>query len=47
MSEQADCVMLNKGPHIIATIRMLDKILRRMRGHQHKRATRLKKLSLS
>jgi len=47
MSEQADCVMLNKGPHIIATIRMLDNILRRMRGHQDKRAARLKKLSLS
>ena len=47
MSEQADCVMLNKGPHIIATIRMLDNILRRMRGHQDKRAARLKKLRLS
>ena len=47
MSEQADCVMLNKGPHIIATIRMLDNILRRMQGHQDKRAARLKKLSLS
>jgi pyruvate kinase len=47
MSEQADCVMLNKGPHIIATIRLLDSILRRMQGHQDKRAARLKKLSLS
>jgi pyruvate kinase len=47
MSEQADCVMLNKGPHIIATIRMLDNILRRMQGHQEKRAARLKKLRLS
>jgi len=45
MSEQADCVMLNKGPHIIATIRMLDNILRRMQGHQDKGAERLKKLS--
>jgi pyruvate kinase len=47
MSGQSDCVMLNKGPHIIATIRLLDSILRRMQGHQNKRAARLKKLSLS
>jgi pyruvate kinase len=47
MSEQADCVMLNKGPHIIATIRMLDNILRRMQGSRKKRAARLKKLRLS
>ena len=47
MSERADCVMLNKGPHIIATIRMLDNILRRMQGHQDKRDARLKKLRLS
>ena len=29
-SQRADCVMLNKGPHILAAIRMLDSILRRM-----------------
>lgn len=29
-SQHADCVMLNKGPHILAAIRMLDSILRRM-----------------
>jgi len=46
MSEQADCVMLNKGPHIIAAIRMLDNILRRMQGHRDKRAARLERLSL-
>jgi pyruvate kinase len=34
MSQRADCVMLNKGPHIISTIRMLDNILRRMQGRQ-------------
>ena len=36
MSQRANCVMLNKGPHIIATIRMLDNILRRMQGYQFK-----------
>ena len=30
MSQRADCVMLNKGPHILAAIRTLDNILRRM-----------------
>ena len=34
MSQRADCVMLNKGPHILAAIRMLDDILRRMQKHQ-------------
>lgn len=47
MSQRADCVMLNKGPHIIAAIRMLDNILRRMQGHQYKKAPRLRKLSFS
>jgi pyruvate kinase len=36
MSQRADGVMLNKGPHIIATIRMLDDILRRMQGRPGK-----------
>jgi pyruvate kinase len=45
MSQRADCVMLNKGPHILATIRMLDNILRRMQGHQYKKTARLGKLS--
>ena len=29
-SQHADCVMLNKGPHILAAIRTLDSILRSM-----------------
>jgi pyruvate kinase len=47
MSQRADCVMLNKGPHIILAIRMLDSILRRMQGHQYKKTSRLKKLGFS
>ena len=47
MSQRADCVMLNKGPHILATIRTLDNILRRMQGHQYKKTARLRKLSIS
>jgi pyruvate kinase len=47
MSQRADCVMLNKGTHILATIRMLDNILRRMQDHQYKKTARLRKLSIS
>ena len=47
MSQRADCVMLNKGPHILAAIRMLDNILRRMQRHQFKKTARMRKLSLS
>jgi len=44
MSQRADCVMLNKGPHILAAIRMLDNILRRMQKHQFKKTARMRKL---
>lgn len=47
MSQRADCVMLNKGPHILAAIRMLDNILRRMQKHQFKKTARMKKLNIS
>lgn len=47
MSQRADCVMLNKGTHIIAAIQMLDNILRRMQGHQYKKTPRLRRLSYS
>ena len=39
-SQRADCVMLNKGPHILAAIRMLDNILRRMQSRQAKKITK-------
>ena len=47
MSQRADCVMLNKGPHILAAIRMLDDILRRMQTLQIKKTSRIRKLSLA
>jgi pyruvate kinase len=47
MAQRADCVMLNKGPHILAAIRMLDNILRRMQDHQYKKAPTLRKLSIT
>jgi pyruvate kinase len=47
MSQRADCVLLNKGPHILARIKMLDNILRRMQDHQHKKTPKLGKLSIT
>ncbi|SCY04251.1 pyruvate kinase [Nitrosospira sp. Nl5] len=44
MGERAECVMLNKGPHIIQAIRMLDNILQRMQGHQRKKRSLLRRL---
>ncbi|MDQ3186088.1 MAG: pyruvate kinase [Pseudomonadota bacterium] len=44
MGERAECVMLNKGPHIVEAIRMLDNILHRMQGHQQKKRSLLRRL---
>lgn len=41
---RAECVMLNKGPYIAEAIRTLDDILRRMAGHQAKKAPLLRAL---
>ena len=38
-SQLADCVMLNKGPHIIAAIRTLDSILRRMQSLRRRKTS--------
>jgi pyruvate kinase len=44
MSVRAECVMLNKGPHIVHAVRTLDDILKRMQGHQRKRTPMLRAL---
>jgi pyruvate kinase len=44
MSERAECVMLNKGPHITDAIEALDSILVRMQHHQHKKRSLLRRL---
>ena len=41
---RADCVMLNKGPHILEAMRSLDDILRRMQQHQSKKRPLLRAL---
>jgi len=44
MGERAECVMLNKGPHILDAVRVLDDILRRMEEHQSKKTAQLRAL---
>jgi pyruvate kinase len=44
MGERAECVMLNKGPHIVDAIRVLDNILQRMQAHQSKKQSMLRRL---
>ncbi|HCO60697.1 MAG TPA: pyruvate kinase [Porticoccaceae bacterium] len=47
VSGRADCVMLNKGPFIVAGVRVLNDILLRMRSHQQKKTARLRALRWS
>jgi pyruvate kinase len=47
MAERADCVMLNKGPHILKTIRFLDEIMRSMEPYQEDKAPALPSLDLT
>ena len=44
MGERAECVMLNKGPHIVDAIAALDSILGRMQRHQDKKRSLLRRL---
>ena len=41
---RAECVMLNKGPMIVAAIATLDDILTRMASHRHKKTSLLRRL---
>jgi len=44
MGQRAECVMLNKGPHIDSAMVVLDDILRRMSRHQRKKTPLLQPL---
>lgn len=44
MASRAECVMLNKGPHITQAVATLDDILRRMETHQRKKEPLLRRL---
>lgn len=47
MGHRAECVMLNKGPHVISAVKTLDDILRRMQGHQAKKGSMLRELHVA
>ncbi|MCO6453679.1 MAG: hypothetical protein J5I93_00045 [Pirellulaceae bacterium] len=47
MGVRAECVMLNKGPHIVDAVRVLDDILKRMQDHQVKKRPLLRRLRLA
>lgn len=44
MSARAECVMLNKGPHVVEALRCLDELFVRMAEHQRKKSPRLRAL---
>lgn len=44
MSARSECVMLNKGPHVLEAIALLDRLLARMSEHQSKKTSRLRAL---
>jgi pyruvate kinase len=47
MGHRAECVMLNKGPHIEQAVQVLDDILRRMEAHQTKKRAMLRALKMA
>jgi pyruvate kinase len=47
MSVRAECVMLNKGPHIVTAVRMLGDIIHKMEAHQHKKRALYRSLSVA
>jgi pyruvate kinase len=47
MGDRAECVMLNKGPHVADAVRSLDDILRRMQAHQRKKQAMMRELHLA
>ncbi len=47
MAARSECVMLNKGPHIVDALRFLDDVLARMQAHHAKKIALLRPLSVS
>ncbi len=47
MSSRSECVMLNKGEHIVETVRILSDILGRMEAHQYKKKGTLRPLNVA
>ena len=47
MGQRAECIMLNKGDHIVTATRALTDILQRMQDHQTKKRSTHRKLRLA
>jgi pyruvate kinase len=47
MSMRAECVMLNRGPHVTSATRMLADIIRKMETHQYKKRSLYRPLSVA
>lgn len=47
MSMRAECVMLDKGPHIADATKMLATIIRKMEAHQYKKRSLYRKLAVA
>ena len=47
MGARAECVMLNKGPEMVAAVRSLHNILGRMQAHQNKKQSMLRSLKVA
>jgi pyruvate kinase len=47
MGGRAECVMLNKGPHIVEVVRFIRNIHERMQRHQVKKMSMLRRLNVS
>lgn len=47
MGDRAECVMLNKGPHVLNAVGVLDDILRRMQDHHSKKRSMMRELQMA
>jgi pyruvate kinase len=47
MGVRAECVMLNKGEHIVEAVRFLDDVLHRMQAHHLKKRSMLRRLAVA
>ncbi len=47
MGNRAECVMLNKGPHVVQAVHVLADILSRMSAHQSKKSAMLRELHIA
>jgi pyruvate kinase len=47
VGERSECVMLNKGPHLVEALLALNSILRRMQAHQGKKRSLMRRLNVA